>query len=91
MSGQGVPSSVHANGGAPGDGHLKLDVGRFRLIKLHVPVTIGRDGLLQVLSQFHHIEGGAVRRDRLLGALLVFCNVRRIGFIRTLLSRFVRG
>lgn len=86
---EGVPASVHTNGGAPRDGHLELDVGGFRLIKLHVPVTVGRDGLLQVLSQLHHLEGGAVRRDSLLGALLVLCNVRSIWFIFTELSRLV--
>lgn len=73
MRGQGVPPAVDPDGGAPRDGHLELDVGRLRLVELHVPVAVGRDLLLQAVSELHHVEGRAVGRYGLRGPLLVLC------------------
>jgi len=61
VGGQGVPPAVDSDGSASRDRVVKLDVGRLRLVELHVPVAVRLDLLGQLLAEGDLSEGGAVR------------------------------
>ena len=62
VGGQGVAAGVQAQGGPPGQLQVNVDECRFHLVELHVPVAVGRQGLLQPLAQGDLAEGGAIWR-----------------------------
>lgn len=64
VSGQGIAARVNADARAPRDVVVEPDVGRLRLVELHVPVAVGRYLLVQTLAQGHLGERRAVRRER---------------------------
>lgn len=63
MRGQRVAARVHADRGATRNIVLELDVGRLRLVELHVPVAVRCDLFGQLLAERDLREGGAVRRE----------------------------
>lgn len=60
VGGQRVATSVDSNGSTSRYGVVKLDIGRLRLIELHVPIAIGLYLLGQFLAQRNLAKGGAV-------------------------------
>lgn len=63
VRGQRIATRVHADRGAARNVVLELDVGRLRLVELHVPVAVRCDLLGQLLAERDLREGGAVRRE----------------------------
>lgn len=65
MCGQGISSAIDPDAGTTWDVVIELDVGRFGLIELHIPVTVRRDLLGEPLAERDLREGGSVRREGL--------------------------
>ncbi len=61
VRGQGVASSVESETGATRQTEFEPDIGGFRMIKLHVPVTVGRYDIGSLVSQSDLGEGRPVR------------------------------
>lgn len=57
---QGIPPGVDADRGTPRDPVVELDVRRFRLVELHVPVAVRGNFLRQPLAEGDLREGGAI-------------------------------
>lgn len=64
MRRQRVASRVQSETSAARHAEAKLDVGRFGLVELHVPVAVGRDGFNDLLAQCNLGERSAVWRER---------------------------
>lgn len=63
VRGQRIPPGVNSDRSPPRDPVVELNVGRFRLVELHVPVAVRGDFLRQPLAQGDLREGGPIRGE----------------------------
>lgn len=63
VRGQCVPPGVNSDRSPPRYSVVELNVGRFRLVELHVPVAVRGDFLRQPLAQGDLREGGPIRGE----------------------------
>lgn len=61
VRGEGIPPRIDPDGGSPRDTVVELDVRRFRLVELHIPVAVRGDFLRESLAEGDLREGGTVR------------------------------
>lgn len=63
VSRQSVAPDVHSDAGTSRYAVVKLDVRRLRLVELHVPVTVRRDFVVQLLAEYYLRKRCSIRRE----------------------------